>query len=170
MITGDEALHLARKFIQELSNNIAQKLTTMVTGVKGSSESSYRTGNVSITKANIGLGNVNNTSDANKPISNATQTALDTKLNSSDLNLFEVITPSFSSLPKTFYSSALKSNCKVVGDAIELSYPKAGSNDWKVAFASGSLTISGTFKGTTATTASMSIWIPTHTITLSATQ
>lgn len=31
-----------------------------VTGVKGSSESSYRTGNVNITKANIGLGNVLN--------------------------------------------------------------------------------------------------------------
>lgn len=51
-----------------------------VTGVKGSAESSYRTGNVSITKANIGLGNVNNTSDANKPISTATQTALDGKV------------------------------------------------------------------------------------------
>ena len=32
-----------------------------VTGVKGDSESYYRTGNVSITKANIGLGNVPNT-------------------------------------------------------------------------------------------------------------
>ena len=31
-----------------------------VTGVKGDSESSYRTGDVNITKANIGLGNVNN--------------------------------------------------------------------------------------------------------------
>jgi hypothetical protein len=27
----------------------------------------------------VGLGNVNNTSDANKPVSNATQTALDLK-------------------------------------------------------------------------------------------
>lgn len=32
-----------------------------VTGVKGNSESSYRTGNVNITAANIGLGNVENT-------------------------------------------------------------------------------------------------------------
>lgn len=51
-----------------------------VTGVKGSAESSYRVGNVNITKANIGLGNVDNTSDANKPISTATQTALDGKV------------------------------------------------------------------------------------------
>lgn len=50
-----------------------------ITGVKGSAESAYRTGNVNITAANIGLGNVNNTSDANKPISTATQTALDSK-------------------------------------------------------------------------------------------
>ncbi len=35
--------------------------------------------NVSITASDIGLGNVNNTTDANKPISTATQTALDLK-------------------------------------------------------------------------------------------
>lgn len=33
-----------------------------------------------VTAAQVGLGNVNNTSDANKPISNATQTALDKKV------------------------------------------------------------------------------------------
>ena len=51
-----------------------------VTGVKGDSETSYRTGKVNITKDNIGLGNVNNTSDANKPVSTAQQTALDSKV------------------------------------------------------------------------------------------
>lgn len=55
----------------------AQKNT--VTGVKGSAETTYRTGNVNITATNIGLGNVDNTSDANKPISNATQAALNDK-------------------------------------------------------------------------------------------
>ena len=34
---------------------------------------------VTVTKADVGLGNVNNTSDANKPISTATQEALDSK-------------------------------------------------------------------------------------------
>ena len=53
----------------------AQKNTVL--GVKGSSESAYRTGNVNITKENIGLGNVDNTSDEDKPISTAVQTALD---------------------------------------------------------------------------------------------
>lgn len=39
-----------------------------VTGIKGSSESSYRRGNVEITPRNIGLGNVDNTSDSNKSV------------------------------------------------------------------------------------------------------
>ena len=37
-------------------------------------------GDVVLTKTNLGLGNVDNTSDANKPISTATQTALDLKV------------------------------------------------------------------------------------------
>lgn len=53
---------------------------TNVTGVKGSEESAYRQGNVNITKANIGLGNVDNTSDANKPISTKQKAAIDLKL------------------------------------------------------------------------------------------
>ena len=81
-----------------------------ITGVKGDAESSYRTGNVNLTPANIGavptsrtvnghalsanvtvtasdvgLGNVNNTSDLNKPISTATQTALNAKVNKTDI-------------------------------------------------------------------------------------
>lgn len=50
-----------------------------VTGVKGSAENDYRTGNIELSKTDIGLGNVNNTADADKPISTATQTALDGK-------------------------------------------------------------------------------------------
>ena len=44
----------------------AQKNT--VTGIKGDAESSYRTGNINITKANIGLGNVENTPDNTKSV------------------------------------------------------------------------------------------------------
>ena len=42
-----------------------------ITGVKGDNESTYRTGNVNITKANIGLGNVDNTADSAKSVSYA---------------------------------------------------------------------------------------------------
>jgi hypothetical protein len=40
---------------------------------------------LSITKSDVGLANVDNTSDANKPISSATQSALDAKANSADV-------------------------------------------------------------------------------------
>ena len=80
--------------------------------------------------------------------------------------LIDVVTPSFSTLPSTFYSDQLTADCKVVGNAIELSEPKAGDIDWNVSFAAGSLTISGTFHGSMATTVKMSVWIPGQTITL----
>lgn len=51
------------------------------------------TGTVSgVTKSHVGLGNVDNTSDANKPISTATQSALDAKLNLSGGTLTGALT------------------------------------------------------------------------------
>ena len=43
------------------------------------SNSLLGSGNIALTKSDVGLANVDNTSDANKPISTATQTALDLK-------------------------------------------------------------------------------------------
>ena len=51
-----------------------------VTSVSG------RTGAVTLTKADVGLSSVDNTSDAAKPISTATQTALDSKINTGSLS------------------------------------------------------------------------------------
>ena len=49
-----------------------------------------------VTKSMVGLGNVDNTSDANKPISTATQTALDLKATQTDLNLkAPLVSPTF---------------------------------------------------------------------------
>lgn len=48
-----------------------------VTGVKGEAESTYRKGNVNITKANIGLGNVDNTADSVKNVATAVKAAQD---------------------------------------------------------------------------------------------
>ena len=50
---------LSRK-LTEIDNEITNINTNIVTGVKGDSETSYRKGNVNITKANIGLGNLTN--------------------------------------------------------------------------------------------------------------
>ena len=78
--TSNENIHLTsaeKTKLAELKDVEAGAQVNTITGVKGNSESAYRTGNVNITKANIGLGNVDNTSDANKPISNAQQIAFD---------------------------------------------------------------------------------------------
>ena len=57
--------------------------TGAVTGLAEASDLTAHTSNTSnphgVTKAQVGLGNVNDTSDADKPISTATQTALDGK-------------------------------------------------------------------------------------------
>lgn len=46
-----------------------------VTGVKGNSESTYRTGNINITKTNIGLGNVENTALSTKVVASTGSTS-----------------------------------------------------------------------------------------------
>lgn len=53
----------------------------IVTGVKGGAETTYRTGQVNVTKDNIGLGNVENLKPADMPISTAQKTAIDAKAN-----------------------------------------------------------------------------------------
>ena len=63
--------------IAELQDNKVDKTTT----VNGKSLSD----NITLEKSDVGLGDVDNTSDANKPISNATQIALDKKANSTDV-------------------------------------------------------------------------------------
>ena len=60
-------------------NNNTNKLNTIengaekntVTGIKGNSESTYRTGNVNITAANLGITVVNNTADKDKSVAYA---------------------------------------------------------------------------------------------------
>lgn len=82
--TGNSDVHFTATERTKLSGIAAGAQVNTVTGIKGNSESSYRTGNINITKANIGLGNVDNTSDANKPVSTAQQTAIDTALESAN--------------------------------------------------------------------------------------
>ena len=58
------------------------KLNGIATGAQVNAVTSVagKTGAVSLVKGDVGLGNADNTSDANKPISTATQTALDNKV------------------------------------------------------------------------------------------
>lgn len=61
-------------YIDTDSNMVGSAYLDRVTSVNS------RTGDVVVTKADVGLGNADNTSDVNKPISTATQTALDAKV------------------------------------------------------------------------------------------
>lgn len=64
-------------------------LTTALNAKAAAVDLTSHTGNTnnphSVTKGQLGLGNVDNTSDADKPISTATQTALNAKANTSDI-------------------------------------------------------------------------------------
>lgn len=65
----------------------ATKQNTLVSGtniktIEG--QSLLGAGNIDLTKSDVGLSNVDNTSDANKPVSTATQTALNLKENSAN--------------------------------------------------------------------------------------
>lgn len=86
-----------------------------VTGVKGNSESTYRRGNVNITKSNIGLGNVDNTSDANKPISTSQQAALDLKQNVTDNSLNTTNKTVPGAINEINASLATKKDIKILG-------------------------------------------------------
>jgi len=62
---------------------------------------SNKTINIQVSKSDVGLSNVNNTSDANKPISNATQAALDGK---QDANLVDYVSGDAYANMKTGYA------------------------------------------------------------------
>lgn len=63
----------------------------------------------SVTKVQVGLGNVDNTSDANKPVSTATQTALDLKAN--------LVSPTFTGIPVAPTASVGTSSTQVATTA-----------------------------------------------------
>ncbi len=87
-----------------------------VTGVKGDAETSYRRGNVNISATNIGLGNVNNTADADKPVSTAQQAALDKKADKTALNLkadktaLDTLSSNISKIPAIRYGTQAPNN------------------------------------------------------------
>lgn len=64
----------------QINNNNVANVSDVIKNHPGRTDNPHN-----VTKAQIGLGNVNNTSDMDKPVSTATQNALDTKAASSDL-------------------------------------------------------------------------------------
>ena len=70
--TSNSDIHFTSAERTKLSGIAAGAQVNTVTGVKGNSESTYRTGNINITKENIGLSNVDNTADSAKSVKHAT--------------------------------------------------------------------------------------------------
>jgi uncharacterized protein (TIGR02145 family) len=101
------------------STTVATKANTSDLALKAPIESPTFTGTVAgITKAMVGLGSVNNTSDLAKPISTATQEALDTKVSISTFSntvATKVSTETFSSTVATKENAANKSTATDLG-------------------------------------------------------
>ena len=92
-------------------------------------------GNVSITKADLGLGNVQNTSDADKVISTRTQTALDTKVDK--VTGKGLSTNDYSTAEKTKLAAITGTN---TGDQDLSSYATTAALDLKAPLASPTFT------------------------------
>lgn len=102
--------------------NFASTVTTALSA-KAPLASPTFTGTVSgVTKAMVGLGNVDNTSDANKPISTATQTALDGKAAASHSHAISDVTGLQTALDgkQASGSYAASSHSHVIGDVTGL--------------------------------------------------
>jgi len=92
---GDIASQIDKKVDKETGKGLSSndftsdektKLADIEAGAQKNTVASVagKTGEVSLSKADVGLSNVDNTSDANKPISTATQEALNSKLDAAD--------------------------------------------------------------------------------------
>lgn len=82
-------------------NNVQNNLTTHINNKANPHQ---------VTKEQVGLGNVDNTSDANKPISNATQTALNGKFSATDGNALKQTIEDMPNLVVTKGSVSHKNN------------------------------------------------------------
>ena len=89
-------------------------ITFPVTSVNG------KTGTVVLSKSDIGLGNVDNTSDANKPISTTTQTALNAKLTAAS-NLSDLASVSTARTNLGLGTAATRDVGQSSGNVLELS-------------------------------------------------
>ncbi|QDF18816.1 hypothetical protein SEA_SCENTAE_97 [Gordonia phage SCentae] len=106
-----------------------------------------KTGAVELTKADVGLANVNNTSDAAKPISTATQTALDAKASATDPRLSDARPPTAHT-----HAAADISNSTAIGRSLVTA---ASQQAARSAIGASDLVL-----GTTSTTAKAGNYVP----------
>lgn len=84
----------AQRVKQSIASEVGSTIGSSAQGAKADTavqSVNGKTGNaVTLNKADVGLGNADNTSDANKPVSSATQSALNLKANTADLGALAV--------------------------------------------------------------------------------
>ena len=84
--SGEKLGIIFSKIQKALKDCFAHITSAHVTGVKGSAESIYRTGNVEITAEKVGLGNVDNTADSTKSVNYAASAGNAAKVNGHSVN------------------------------------------------------------------------------------
>ena len=84
--TGNNVIHITSAEHEGLTEAIKHTKTAHVTGIKGSAESVYRTGDVEITAEKVGLGNVDNTADSTKSVNYAASAGNAAKVNGHSVN------------------------------------------------------------------------------------
>ena len=90
--------------------------------------------------------------------------ALTTKINdiynSSIQDVYQVTTPSFSSLPQTFTALGITSDHRLVVDGYANVNPESSKgSDWTIITGTNSIQITGTFNGSTAATVKMTLGV-----------
>ena len=119
---GEDVREAIKDALSKINNNTIPD--NVVNGVKGDQESEYRKGNVNITKANIGLSNVDNTSDVNKPVSNATKEILNKKISIEDyknIKAFKLLNGS--TITYDSAASNIVDECTIYGKSIQNGTP-----------------------------------------------
>ena len=84
--SGEKLGVIFSKIQKALKDCFVHITSAHVTGVKGSAESIYRTGNVEITAEKVGLGNVDNTADSTKSVNYAASAGNAAKVNGHSVN------------------------------------------------------------------------------------
>ena len=72
-----------------------------ITGIKGNAESTYRTGDVNLTPANLGITVVNNTADSNKSVKHSTTS--DSATNADKIDGYHIVVGSVGTDSNTIY-------------------------------------------------------------------
>ena len=132
--TSNTDIHFSADERTKLSGIEDNAQVNTITGIKGDAEPVLRTGDVVLTKANIGLANVDNTSDANKPVSTAQQDAIDSSLSEAKKYTDEGIAELVGSAPDALNSiyelaEAMQTNDSVVSALNDAVGTKANAAD-----------------------------------------